>query len=60
MKQSNEVKSTTIAPTNAPKSVAGRAQAKAKQKDWSVKMAVRLPHKVGLPLGSSASDGSSL
>jgi hypothetical protein len=27
-------------------------------KDWSIKVEVRLPHKIGLPLGSSASDGS--
>lgn len=35
------------------------ASAKTGSKDWSVKVAVRLPHKIGQPLGSSSSDGGS-
>jgi hypothetical protein len=27
-------------------------------KDWSVKVAIRLPHKIGQPLGSSSGDGA--
>jgi hypothetical protein len=26
-------------------------------KDWTVKVAIRLPHKIGQPLGSSSGDG---
>ena len=33
--------------------------AKPERKDWSLKLEVRLPHKLGQPLGSSASDGGS-
>lgn len=42
----------------APKQPGTSAAAKP-AKDWSVKVAVRLPHKIGQPLGSSASDGGS-
>lgn len=31
--------------------------AKAESKDWSIKVKVRLPHKIGVPLGSDGSDG---
>lgn len=33
------------------------SRAAAAPKPWSVKLEVRLPHKIGQPLGSSSSDG---
>lgn len=33
------------------------SNAAAAHKPWSVKLEVRLPHKIGQPLGSSSSDG---
>ena len=46
-----------------PSAPAKRSSAKAAShttaahKPWSVKLEVRLPHKIGQPLGSSSSDG---
>jgi hypothetical protein len=49
---------TAVKATPAKQSAAA-ASAKTGQKDWSVKVEVRLPHKIGQPLGSSSSDGGS-
>ena len=35
----------------------GRSTKAAPTKSWSVKVEVRLPHKIGQPLGSNSSDG---
>ncbi len=50
----------SAAQPSAPRkrsSTKGASQAAAAQKPWSVKLEVRLPHKIGQPLGSSSSDG---
>jgi hypothetical protein len=48
----------TSDPKPAPRGAAVKTAGPA-GKDWSVKVEVRLPHKIGQPLGSSASDGGS-
>lgn len=47
------------APTPAKRSSTKAAETAAPAKSWSVKVEVRLPHKIGQPLGSSSSDGGS-
>jgi hypothetical protein len=57
MKQQVEMTNGT-APANR-KGHADAAPARKPKKDWSVEVKLRLPHKIGQPLGagSSASDG---
>lgn len=43
-------------PAKRPSTQAA-SRAAAAPKPWSVKLEVRLPHKIGQPLGSSSSDG---
>lgn len=48
-------------PVRGAETATSQSGARAVKKDWSVKVNVRLPHKIGMPLGStssSASDGS--
>jgi len=56
MKQTTS-RATSAQAGNAKRSSA-RTAAPAPVKSWSVKVEVRLPHKIGQPLGSSSSDGS--
>jgi hypothetical protein len=56
MKQARQRSSTPRA--SRPAQTTEAEQSKSVQKDWTVRVDVRLPHKIGQPLGSStACDG---
>lgn len=55
------MKQTTSRATSAARGTSKRASSQPPQaaptKSWSVKVELRLPHKIGQPLGSNSSDG---